>query len=468
MNWRFGAIATLTALIVAGPSFPATVRSHRQDAPVSPADAVSDPADIAPAQAMAAAGETEGAVLAYIAAASARFDAENLDAASEALEAAVATAETGFGADDVRVARPLASLGRLRIEQGKYVEALVLLDRGLGLRRAGPADPVDEALFLYDRAKAFDGLGRNEEAEVAAHQSYELRRASIGPVHEKTADALNLYANALTAQGRHAEADPAYRQVLGMYEVLFGPTDYHLAIVLSNLGNSLRRTGRGGQADPLYRRAVAIAEVSDDKVLLAQCLTNFGWYLHTQGHGAEAEVQFRRGLMLAQTIVGPDHPFIGNLHANIGYALSDQGRFADAEPEFAMAVPVMEAGLGADSPDIVDSLSGYARVLAALDRPEEAETLYRRVHVITTSRLAPAHPDTLGESRNYAAFLLDQGRPGDALGELRASLGALIGSESGGRDWRTSVRGAGPLFQGRVEAAWQVAASETALTADRR
>ena len=423
---------------------------------------VVDPADLAPAEALAASGDTAGAVEAYIEAAGARYAADRPDDASAALETALALSEARFGMEDARLARPLGSLARLRIEQGRYPAAIALLDRGLAVRRAGEPDPVQEAGLLYDKAKAFDAMGRNEEAETTAWRSYELRRVHLGQVQEKTADSLNLYANALTAQGRHAEADPAYRQVLGMYEVLHGPKDFHLAIVLSNLGNSLRRTGRGPEAYPLYRRAVSVAEVSGDRVLLAQCLTNFGWYLHTQGDGQKAEIQFRQALVLALEVAGPEHPFTGVVHGNIGHSLADQGRYAEAEPEFALAQRLLEAGVGGDSPDIVDTLGGRAAVLGALGRPEEAEVLFRRVRGITSTRLAPAHPDTLGESSRYAVFLLNHDRPGDALGELRASLGALTAREGGGRDWRTSVRGAGPLFERRVEASWRLAEMETA------
>lgn len=408
---------------------------------------------------------------ALIGLASTRYAADDLKGAMEALDAAVSVVERAYGDDDARLARPLGSRARLKIDAGDYPAAHADLDRALALRRTGRTtsdaeapDAAEIATLIYDRAKAFDAQGRNEEAEVAARQSYDLRRAVLGPVQEKTADSLNLYANTLTAQGRHAEADPAYRQVLGLYEVLHGPKDFHLAIVLSNLGNSLRRTGRAREAAPLYRRAVSVAEVSGDKVLLAQCLTNYGWFLHTQGDGKKAEIQFRRALDLALTIVGPDHPFIGNLRGNIAFSLLDQNRPAEAEPEFAAGLHIQEAGLGPDSPDLMETLGGYARTLARLDRPAEAEPLFLRARTIAATRLAAGHPDALSESGFYAGFLLDQNRPAEALAELRGSIGTLIGSSaegdaSGGRDWRTSIKGAGPLFEQRVQADWRLASA---------
>lgn len=448
------ALAVLTGAVPAG--------AQTLNGPVTAAPA---PPTVDDAKALAVSGDPAGAVDAYIAAASALLAADKVEEAATAVETATALAETTWGATAPELVKPLGAMARMRQEQGRYPDALALLDRALTIAATAPADPVREAQMRYDQAKAYDSLGRNEEAEHAAWASYDLRRVHLGPVQEKTADALNLYANALSAQGRHAEADPAYRQVLGMYEVLHGPEDFHLAIVLSNLGNSLRRTGRGPQAYPLYRRAVSVAELSGDKVLLAQCLTNYGWYLHTQGDGVASEAQFRRALALAIEVAGPEHPFTGVVHGNIGYALMDQGRYAEAEPEFALSVKLLEAGLGPDSPDIVDGMSGYAIDLSRLGRPDEAEVLFHRVLAITTTRLSPSHADRLDQSDRYAAFLLSRDRPREALDQLRGSLAALIGDQGDPRvdkvasqDWRTSVRGAGPLFERRVEAGWRLAA----------
>lgn len=393
-----------------------------------------------------------------------RFGQDDLAGARAVLDAAVALNEgAGLSETDraLALARAIGTRSRLNYEAGAYPAAIRDAGRALELRRSLPdPDLAEVATLIYDQARAHDGRGDNEKAEASARESYELRRDHLGQVHEKTADSLNLYANALTAQGRHSEADPAYRQVLGMYEVLYGPKDWHVAIVLSNLGNSLRRTGRAPQAAPLYRRAVAIAEISGDKVLLAQCLNNYGWFLHIQGDGRKAETQFRRALALVTPIVGEEHAFVGVLRANIGYALMDQGRAADAEPEFTRGLALLENGLGAESPDLLDTLSGYAEARARLGRHDDAERLYQRIGLIADARLSPTHPEALKGAGVYAGFLLDRDRPADALNTLRTALGPLTARSSGGRDWRAAVRGAGPLFERRVEAGWRLAALE--------
>lgn len=438
--------------------------------PPPPAAAAPDSRISAPSEIETAIGSAVSPVAAseaLAALARRRFSEDDLAGARAALDAAT-DLNTGWETDAERTLALAAILGmrsRLGYEAGDYLAAIADARRGLELRRALPdPDMAEVATLTYDLARAHDGRGDNEQAETAAFESYEIRRDHLGQVHEKTADSLNLYANALTAQGRHAEADPAYRQVLGMYEVLYGPKDRHVAIVLSNLGNSLRRTNRGEQADPLYRRAVAIAEISGDKALLAQCLNNYGWFLHTRGDGAKAEIQFRRSLVLITPVIGENHAFVGVLRANIGYALLDQGRAAEAQPEFAHGLSVLERGLGVESPDLLETLGGSALSLSALGRHDEAEQQYRRMDRIAGARLSATHPEALKGSGAYARFLLEQDRPADALGELRNALAPLTAQASGGRDWRTSVRGAGPLFGRRVEASWRLATLDAAAS----
>lgn len=388
-----------------------------------------------------------------------RYGVGDAVGAGRAVRAAVEVIEARLGPEATALSHPLAVQARLKLETGDYPGALADLERALALLQGADADPLERATLIYDRARAFDLMGRNEEAEVSARESLAIRRLHLGEAHEKTADSLNLVANALTAQGRHAEADPLYRQVLGLYEALYGPDDFHVAIVLSNLGNSLRRTGRAAEAGPLYARAVAIAERADDPVLLAQCLTNQGWFLHVTGDGAAAEAPFRQALALAIEIVGPDHPFTGSARANLGAALADQGRWTEAEAPFREGLAVHEAGVGADSPDLLETLTAYAAVLDRLGRGEAAEALYRRARTIAAARLPPAHAIALSGTEQYAGFLIHRARPGEAVSIMREGLGDLLGQQARGRDWRTRVRGARPLFARQVEAAWTLAAA---------
>ena len=403
--------------------------------------------------------EVEDRIGGLLAQAEQKSQANDAAGAEALILSALTLARTELPLGSVSLPAALRAMGRHRIDQGRYEAALALLDEAVRAVGETPADPMLLADIYYDQARAFDGLGHHADTERAARASLEIRRSALGIVSMPVADATNMMALALAAQGRYGEADFAYRQVLATYEVIHGSRHPRVAMALSNLANSLRRTGRSAQAEPLYRRAVQIAEDSDDDVLLAQCLINYGWYLHLQGDGAKAEGVFRQALALAQQLVGDDHPFTGVARANLGYALSDQGRWTEAEGPFRDGLTVLEASMGSDSPDLLETLTGLAAVTDRLHGPADAEPLYRRARTIMVTRLSPAHADALEASELLAGFLIRHDRSAEALGEVRRSLGALIEEEGHGRDWRSRVRGARPLFGRRVEAAWLEAAT---------
>ena len=126
---------------------------------------------------------------------------------------------------------------------------------------------------------------------------------------------------------------------------------------------------------------------------------------------------------------------------------------------FREGLAAYEGGVGADSPDLLETIEGYAAVLDRLGRADEAEALYRRALTIASTRLPPAHADAMDGAQKHAGFLIRQDRPDEALGLVRAELGDLLGQDGRGRDWRTRVRGARPLFARQVEAGWTLAAA---------
>ena len=370
--------------------------------------------------------------------------------AAERLEAAGPEAHPAAG-------RATASLARIRTNQGRYAEALTLLDRSQALGGAA-LDGPGQAALAYDRARILDFLGRAEESEGHARRALALRREHLGDADSLTADTLNQLAVSLQAQGRYDEADRAYRDALTVYEAALGPDHPNVAIALTNLGNILRRRGRENAAEPIYRRAVRIAEGAGDDELLAQCLTNLGWHLRMTGRSPEADPVFRRAADLLVEVAGPDHPFTGIAFANLALILGDQDKHSEAEPLFVRALAALEPAVGADSPDILATLDGYALTLARLDRQAEAEAVYGRTLDIARTRLSPGHPEAMRQTVAVADFLLDDGRAAEArlrLDEAETALFQRIGTGAGLH--AGALRRTQTLFERQVRADWTLA-----------
>ena len=401
--------------------------------------------------------DAAGAAEAFTDSARSRLALGDVDGAYAVLAEAAVRLEAAGPQAHAAAGRATASLARIRTNQGRYAEALILLDRSEAL--GGDAlDGPGQAALAYDRARILDFLGRAEESESQARRALTLRREHLGDADSLTADTLNQLAVSLQAQGRYDEADRAYRDALTVYEAANGPDHPNVAIALSNLGNILRRRGREHAAEPVYRRAVRIAESSDDDELLAQCLTNLGWHLRMTGRSPEADPVFRRAADLLVEVAGPDHPFTGIAFANLALILGDQDKHAEAEPLFVRALAALEPAVGADSPDILATLDGYAHTLAKLDRNAEADAVYGRTLQIARARLSPGHPEAMRQTVAVADFLLDDGRAAEARRHLDEAEAALFQRISAATDPRAgALRRTQALFERQVRADWTLA-----------
>lgn len=389
---------------------------------------------------------------AWIEAAKVRLASGDAEGAAAALDQALVVVETAFGSRAPQLVPPLLVQAKLAYIEGRYADALTVVERALPL--VGPDAPLTRADLLFELGKNNDALGRFEAAEAAARQAIDLRTTGLGPADPFTADALNQLANALTAQGRYAEAEPVFRRALSAYETAYGVDSELVALTLSNLGNLLRRVGRFESAEAAYRAAVTIAGRMGDPVLLAQCLTNLGWHLHVVGRGGDAEPVFRQALDLAMQAIGADHPFIGVARANLAVSLTDQGRHAEADALYVQALPVLEAGLGADSPDLLSTLESYAVTLSGLGLSARTEAVHARSAAIVAARLPPGHPEAVVQAADHASWLLDEGRPVEALEVIRPVRRDLMVRAGQRLESGDPLRRGAPLFAQQVRAAW--------------
>jgi tetratricopeptide (TPR) repeat protein len=403
------------------------------------------------------AGDAVGAAEAFTESARSRLALGDVDGAYAVLAEAAERLEASGPGAHAAAGRATASLARIRTNQGRYAEALILLDRSEAL--AGDIlDGEGQAALAYDRARILEFLGRAEDSENHARRALALRREHLGETDSRTADALNQLAVSLQAQGRYDEADRAYRDALAVYEAANGPEHPKVAIALSNLGNILRRRDRESAAEPVYRRAIRIAEASGDEELLAQCLTNLGWHLRMTGRSPDADPLFRRAADLLVEVAGPDHPFTGIAFANLALILGDQDKHGEAALLFVRALAALEPALGADSPDLLTTLDGYALTLARLDRQAEAESVYARTLDIARTRLSPGHPEATRQTVAVAGFLLEDGRAAEArlrLGEAEMALFQRIGTGAGLQ--AETLRRTHALFERQVYADWALA-----------
>ncbi|MDX2229908.1 MAG: tetratricopeptide repeat protein [Leptolyngbyaceae cyanobacterium bins.349] len=302
-------------------------------------------------------------------------------------------------------------------QQGKYAEAVPLVERALAIRKRilGERHP-DVALSLNNLASLYSAQGRYSEAEPLDRRSLQIRETQLGKDHSDIANSLNNLALLYWNQGRYSEAEPLFRRSLQILETRLGKDHPTVATSLNNLALLYRTQGRYSEAEPLYRRSLQIWEtqLGKDHPNVADSLSNLAGLYQDQGRYSEAEPLFRRSLQIRETRLGKDHPNVATSLSGLALLYRAQGRYSEAEPLFRRSLQIRETRLGKDHPNVADSLNNLALLYNDQGRYSEAEPLFGRSLQIREIQLGKDHPDVATSLSNLAGLYRNQGRYGEA------------------------------------------------------
>ena len=262
-------------------------------------------------------------------------------------------------------------LGRIRIEQGEFEEAVYFLSAALG---AGSPDPNDTATTLNDLVSAELAQGHIDAAIDHARRALDIQPGN--PV------ALQTLGIALYNAERFDEAIGVYHQGLAVQPNSAG--------IYNHLGNALRASGKLEQAAEAYRHAITLRPDT------AELHANLGHVLFLLESFDEALECYRRAIA-----TDPDDVDIRLLLAAM---LRPRKQFEEACEHYRYALR--------SRPDDPEGLFGLGAALLGLFRCEEALGPLQRA-----AALRPAHADTRLALGN-ALFGLN--RVSEALREYRA------------------------------------------------
>jgi tetratricopeptide (TPR) repeat protein len=117
----------------------------------------------------------------------------------------------------------------------------------------GPQHP-DVAHNLNNLAMLYQAQGRYGEAMPLLQRALTIHEQSLGPTHPDIAMSLNNLATLYRDLLRYAEAEPLYQRALALYERVRGPDHPEVDVVRKNYIGLLRATDRHEEAEQLETR----------------------------------------------------------------------------------------------------------------------------------------------------------------------------------------------------------------------
>jgi tetratricopeptide (TPR) repeat protein len=233
---------------------------------------------------------------------------------------------------------------------------------------AAAADPVANLGVLYYNE------GRYADAITAMRQAIEMRRKSLPPDHPDVLDAEYNYAAALEHEGKIQAAEPILRDLLASYTRVLGPKHINTLMTASGVAHNLLRQGRYQEAMTMALPAAqAMSATAGD----AHQWTQTAWGVYgvaacLSGHSDDGLAALRKVALERRAGVDATDWRTQITDIQIGECLVALHRYAEAEPMLKSAVKALEAGRGADYVSTQDGYRALRDLYAGLGRTQES------------------------------------------------------------------------------------------------
>lgn len=322
--------------------------------------------------------------------------------------------------------RVLYNKGIYYKEQGKFIEAIELLERvihedhTLGLSTSvtavkhfndlavcygnlGQLDKTEEMFSkAYDSMSKLLGIrhpntaqilmnlgvvarmrGQLSKAEKHHKDSMDIYKEVYGTEHPETCDVIGGYANVLYFQERYDECIALMQQVLNIERRL--GSKRNISASLSDLGNMLTSIERYEEGIACYLESVEIKKqiLGADHIKIALTLENIGMTYLVMNELEKAISTYIEANEMLRRLYGETNHELGKTEYLIACAYEKLTRFAEAEKHYLCSIRIYEDTVGENSELIVPALINYSSFLDVVNRHQEAiEVLLRAYAVI--------------------------------------------------------------------------------------
>jgi len=184
-----------------------------------------------------------------------------LDKAEEMCLAGLELQEQALGKDHPYVAYALRILSSIYQEQGRYDQAVSVLDRAMAIaQKHSQQGNASLAAFQVDFGAMMEAMGDFAQAEAYYSKALPVIIESCGPDHLYTAQVLGKIAALYAAQGNYAQAEALITRTLTIQEKVYGPHDPLMVPTWLTMARIHVSQGRYPQAQELCQKALRVLE----------------------------------------------------------------------------------------------------------------------------------------------------------------------------------------------------------------
>ena len=296
----------------------------------------------------------------------------------------------------------LDSLGQLRLEQGRWVEAEQLLkqSRLLYEQTDGP-NSLTSMSAVRHLGELYACLGRHAEAEALLKQTVVFLRKSEKP--GVLAATLVSLGHLYMIEGHPALAESALKEAMDL-DLKLRDGNPSLADAMVNLAALYRVEGQTARAEPLLRKAAKIYTDAGDPHL-AGVLSETGLIALGSKKYATAEKNLLEALAMVTRANGPENIGAGLVEASLAEVYLAERDYGKAESFIRRALAKERTFLGDSSFEVAKSLLIVAQIEEKQNRQSEAQSDYREAVTLYGKSIGADHPEAVHAQELYTRFV---------------------------------------------------------------
>lgn len=271
--------------------------------------------------------------------------------------------------------RPLWALGYVLGLRGSYPEARAVLEKAVTLDQRSSDSAVQLADDLTQLADVYFYLSDYVTSAALNHRALELRKSLFGSDHLTIASSLSNLASIDIAQGRFDQAEQEERETLRIITRWYGDQHPAVAEELVRLEQIVSAKGQYAAASDLLDRALNIQMSAfghdNSKVALVYNARSVLEFDRDQYDAAERDS--REALGIWKKVYGDKHQFVGLCYANLASDYMQRHQYAQAEEMARRALAIYQLTLPANHVNIAILHVKLGRILLREGRFAEAE-----------------------------------------------------------------------------------------------
>jgi non-specific serine/threonine protein kinase/serine/threonine-protein kinase len=197
--------------------------------------------------------------------------------------------------------------------------------------------------------------GRFVEAESVHRRTLESRTRSLGPEHPETLRSMTYLAWVLRQMTRYDDAEKLYNDTLAIHRRVLGPEDPQTLTVMNDLGVLYQKQDRWEDAMRLHRANLETNTrvLGPEHPLTFASRYNLAFACASLEQWDEASVLFTRCLDVQRRALGRDHPETIWTTLKLAIVASGQGRFQEARKVSLEAIDAWPRVFGATHSQIL-------------------------------------------------------------------------------------------------------------------